>query len=306
MRKFLFTTLAILSGYASAGEPSVRNLAPDFVAAYDATAQLPMPERVAAMKKALVAIYPEFYGRGTESQQDQRIQSAIETFPKLRETYLEQTAKFGDAIRQHLATYSSHFPRFRLTVPTSLVHSLGEMNGGTRDIGPDGAQHLIFGADMIAALDPMGNPAPLFHHELFHVMHEERFSCDKGAMWSSLWKEGLAVHVSDVMNPGSNAKELLLDYPRGMPEATRAQLPAAWKQLASVLDSTDKSMYRELFMMSGKGGELPARRGYYLGYLVAREAGKTRDLSSLAALDCAESRALVEATIRKLSTEGMP
>jgi hypothetical protein len=99
----------------------------------------------------------------------------------------------------------------------------------------------------------------------------------------------------------------LLEYPKGMPAATRAQLPAAWAHLASVLDSTDNQLYGEMFMTSSKtGNTLPTRRGYYLGYLVAREAGKTRDLAALANLGCKETRALVEATIAKLSKEETP
>ncbi len=303
IRRFLLAIAAFAAGSALAAP--LRNIAPDFATAFDATAQLPMPERVAAMKKSMQALYPEFYGRFTPEEQDRRMQAAIEGFPAIRASYMDKAEEFGGAMRQHMATFNKYFPRFRNEVPTALVHSLGEMNGGTRGLGPNGEQHLVFGADVLARLDPDGNAAPLFHHELFHVLHRQSFACEENAMWSNLWKEGLAVYVSDVMNPGANAKELLLDYPRGMPEATRAQLPVAWKQLASVLDETDQAMYAELFLMAGKSTALPVRRGYYLGYLVAREAGKTRNLASLAALDCKQTRALVESTIHKLSTEGL-
>jgi hypothetical protein len=308
MRKFAaaaITAFAASAGHAT--EPVVRNLAPQFAATYDATAQLPPTERVAAMKQVLVAQYPEFYGRGTPQQQDARIARAIENFPKLRTAYLDKAQKFGGALQQHMATFNASFPQFRLTVPTALVHSLGEMDGGTRELGPNGELHLIFGADLMAALNPDGNAAPLFHHELFHVLHAQHFSCDERSIWSNLWREGLAVHVSEIMNPGANGMDLLLEYPKGMPAATRAQLPAAWAHLASVLDSTDNQLYGEMFMTSSKtGNTLPTRRGYYLGYLVAREAGKTRDLAALANLGCKETRALVEATIAKLSKEETP
>lgn len=82
MQKIIFSALASLAMSATyAAGPEVRNLAPAFTAAYDASAQLPMPERVAAMKKVLLAQYPEFYGRGTPEKQDASIAYAIETFP---------------------------------------------------------------------------------------------------------------------------------------------------------------------------------------------------------------------------------
>lgn len=296
---------ALISGSAAAHEAApLRNIVGEFATTFDKTSQLPMPERVAAMKKAMQALYPEFYGRFTPEEQDRRMQAAIEGFPAIRTTYMEKAEKFGGAMQQHMASFNAQFPQFRNTTPTALLHSLGEMNGGTRGLGPNGEQHLIFGADMLARIDPDGNAAPLFHHELFHVLHQQHLNCDQNAMWEGLWKEGLAVYVSDVMNPGANAKELLLDYPRGTPEATRAVLPAAWRQLEAVLDNTDREMYAELFLMAGKSTALPVRRGYYLGYLVAREAGKTRDLATLATMDCKQARTLVESTIRKLSTEG--
>ncbi|WP_028103371.1 hypothetical protein [Pseudoduganella violaceinigra] len=303
MRRLLLAG-AVLAASSAFAAP-LRNIAPDFAAAYDATAQMPMPERVAAMKKAMQRLYPEFYGRFTRAEQDRRMQAAIEGFPAIRASYLEKANDFGGALQQHMATYQAKFPHFQLDAPTTVLHSLGEMNGGMRTLGPNGEQHLVFGADVIARIDPNGNAAPLFHHELFHVMHLEHFKCGDGLVWANLWSEGLATYVSEVMNPGANEKELMLDYPRGMPDAMRAQLPAAWKQLLSVLDRDDLETYREFFLMAGKSSGLPVRRGYYLGYLLAREAGKTRDLPALAALDCQSARVLVESTIRKLSTEGI-
>lgn len=304
MQKILVSavaTLAMSTAHATGAE--IRNLAPAFTAAYDASAELPMPERVAAMKKVLLAQYPEFYGRGTPQKQDQAIANAIAVFPKLRAVYTEKAEKFGGSLQQHLATYNKAFPDFRLTVPTSVLHSLHEMDGGTREL--NGKLHLIFGADMLAYVNPKGDPAPLFHHELFHVMHAERFQCGGGKVWSQLWTEGLATYVSHVLNPGATENDLVLNFPNGMPATTREKLPQAWRQLASVLDSSDSAVYGELFTMSsGAATELPRRRGYYLGYLIAKDAGQTRDLQTLASLNCQQVRGVIESTIQKFSPEG--
>lgn len=305
MQKILVSaaaTLAMSTAHATGAE--IRNLAPAFTAAYDASAQLSMPERVAAMKKVLLAQYPEFYGQGTPEKQDAAIAHAIETFPKLRAAYTEKAEKFGGAMQQNLATYNKTFPDFRLTVPTSVVHSLYEMDGGTREL--NGKLHLIFGADMLAYVNPKGNAAPLFHHELFHVMHAERFDCGEGKVWPQLWFEGLATYVSHAMNPGASENDLLLTFPNNMAANTREKLPQAWRQLAGVLDSSEPAVYGELFMSSaGAPTELPRRRGYYLGYLIAQDAAKTRDLPALAAMNCQQVRGLVESTIQKFSKQGL-
>lgn len=299
MRRTVVAAIAALAaGVLQAAEPAVRNLAPDFLTAFDASAQLPMPERVAAMKKTLQASFPEFYGRGTPEQQDKAISAAIESFPKLRPAYMDKAEKFGGALHQHLASFNKVFPAFRLTVPTTILHSLHEMDGGTREL--DGKLHLIFGADMIAAVNPTGNPAPLFHHELFHVLQSD-FQCGKGVVWAQLWREGLATYVSKAMNPSATESDLLLDFPKGMAERTRAQLPEAWRQLASALDSTDRAVYAELFSGSNKPSDLPRRRGYYLGYLIAQEAARSHDLPTLAAMGCKQVREMIDASIARLA-----
>jgi len=217
---------------------------------------------------------------------------------------MDKAEKFGGALQQHLLTFNAAFPDFRLTVPTSVLHSLGEMDGGTRTF--DGREHLIFGADVMARINPDGDAAPLFHHELFHVLHEEHFQCEPDAVWAGLWKEGLAVYISRVLNPQANHAELLLDYPHGLVADTDARIGAAWKELAGVLDVSGQRINSELFTTSVKDASLPIRRGYYLGYLIAKEAGRTRDLPALAALDCRQARALVEAAVNKLAKDSAP
>lgn len=266
-----------------------------------------MPERVAAFRKNVASKYPDFYSasrfKASEQDYDQHIAKFIEQFGPIREAYLEVDRTFGAELPRHMASFGKTFPDFRPTAPTWLVHSFGEMDGGTRDF--NGRTDLIFGADMMVKLHHKEDLAPLFHHELFHVYHTRRFACDSDAMWVSLWKEGLATYVSHAMHPNASQSEILLDFPKGMAAATQARLQESWAHLAQVLEVTDRAMYKELFSTRPGSSSLPARRGYYLGYLIAKEAGKTRDLMALAALDCKEVRPLVESTIRKLSQENM-
>jgi hypothetical protein len=293
---------------ACAQDAPVRNIAGDFARTWDATRNLPMPERVAAFKKDVASQYPEFYAAsrsGGEAQFDARIAREIEQFGAIRTVYLDKVKNFGDAMPRHVASFHAAFPDFRLTTPTWLLHSLHEMDGGTRDFA--GRTDLIFGADLMATLHAKDDLTALFHHELFHVYHEPRFACGTEAVWKNLWEEGLAVYVSQVLNPKATHSELLLDFPQGMPDATRAQLPAAWAQLASVLENADPALYGELFSTAKSANPLPPRRGYYLGYLVAREAGKSHDVATLAHMDCEQAHALVSRIVhQQQAAAGVP
>ncbi|KQZ38696.1 hypothetical protein ASD58_27980 [Duganella sp. Root1480D1] len=306
MRRLLLAVLISCSAAVHAAAP-VSNIAGDFASTWDATRELPMAERVAAFRKNVAAKYPDFYSakrlKVSEEVYDRHIAKFIERFEAIRTPYLDKVRAFDNELPRNLATFSKTFPEFRLNTPTWLVHSLGEMDGGTREF--NSRVDLIFGADMMAILHANDDLAPLFHHELFHVYHHQHFACDKGEVWESLWEEGLATYVSHAMNPGASDSELMLDFPQGMRAATEANLAASWIQLGQVLDKSDTALYLELFSTKTGNSALPARRGYYLGYLVAREAAKTRDLASLAKMGCKETRTLIESTVRKLSKEGM-
>lgn len=305
MRRTLFAVLISCSAAAHAAAP-VRNIAGDFAHTWDTTRNLPMDERVAAFRKDVASKYPDFYSAQrfnvSEEVYDQHIAKFIERFEAIRTPYLEKVRAFDHELPRNMATFGKTFPDFRLSTPTWLVHSFGEMDGGTREF--NNRVDLIFGADMMATLHAKDNQAPLFHHELFHVYHHQHFACGTDTIWENLWEEGLATYVSDAMNPGASDSELLLDFPKGMRAATEAKLAASWAHLTQVLDKSDPSLYSELFSTKAGNSSLPARRGYYLGYLVAREAAKTRDLPALAAMGCKETRTLVETTIQKLSKEG--
>ena len=119
-------------------------------------------------------------------------------------------------------------------------------------------------------------------------------------MWTSLWQEGLATYVSRTMNPSASNAELLLDFPRNLVSDTERQLDRAFEHLAANLESKDPAVYAGLFMMKGDGTGLPARRGYYLGYLVAEEIGKGMGMQQMAKLECGAARTAVVAAVEKL------
>jgi hypothetical protein len=215
---------------------------------------------------------------------------------------VKKTREFGSALPKYVATFKARFPDFALPDDIYVLHSLGEMDGGIRTF--DGKNYFIFGVDVMAKFHGDGSESAFFHHELFHVYHSQAApDCGDAGIWNNLWTEGLAVYVSKVMNPDANNKELLLDVPENMAARTRAALPQALAQLESVLDKNDGPTYTDLFSRHGDAGPLPHRRGYYLGYLVAQEAGKTRDIRELAKLNCSQVKETVFSGVRALRAQ---
>ncbi|GAB2859666.1 hypothetical protein GCM10027277_30240 [Pseudoduganella ginsengisoli] len=306
MKRLLLITLLLCTAVASAGEPvKVTNLARDFVTFWDATQDMAENERVAAFHRDVGSKFPAFYGlqrfgpKATATERDRHIASVIAGFGKWRQAYLAKIGQFDAELPRHMATFSRAFPDFQLPVPLYLLHSLGEMDGGPREL--EGKHYLIFGADMMTALHGNGNEAAFFHHELFHIHHNVRApECEGQGMWQPLWREGLATYVSQALNPDATESEMLLTFPEGSLPKVKATLYASLAHLETVLDNSDDALYGPLFSTRRDNTGLAPRRGYYLGYLVAREIGKTRDLQTLASLDCQQARQLVVDTVHKL------
>jgi hypothetical protein len=288
----------------SAAAPQAINLADDFTRFWDATAALPLTARVAAFKRDFAPNLPSFYsiarfdGELTQEQYDSFIAKAIRNFPKIRADYVAKVAAFDAGLERENLSFVKAFPDFVPETKVYLLHSLGEMDGGTRTL--DGKTALIFGADVIAQVHKgWKSEAPFFHHELFHVYHEPRLGkCD--AIWCSLWSEGLATHVAETLNPGSSEAELLLDHPDDMAAQTRAALLPTLEALAPDLERVDEKLYADLFNGGKADGPLPRRRGYYIGLLVAREIGRTRDLKTMANLTATEAQPLVAEAVQLL------
>ena len=310
---FLYAASLSLSSMAAPPPFKVTSLARDFADFWDATQGMLPAERVGRFKQTVAARYPTFYGVArydgarTQVEQDAVIARVLARFGPQRAAYLATVGKFDADLPRHAATFQAAFPDF-VPIPTYFLHSLGEMDGGTRDF--DGHPVLIFGADLMARLHDGDDEGAFFHHELFHTYHRLASTvCPQPGMWQPLWHEGLATHVSKVLNPRATEKEMLLDFPAGSLALTKAQLPAAWAQLAKVLDDGNAALYGPLFSTSKDNSGLAPRRGYYLGYLVARELGRTRDIHALAALDCNDAHRLVVETVQGLeraSSAGAP
>jgi hypothetical protein len=189
------------------------------------------------------------------------------------------------------------FPGFTPDVPVYLVHSLGEMDGGTREL--NGKIHLIFGADMIARIHDTHALTPFLDHELFHVEHGKHFP-ECAEVWCALWAEGLATYAAKAMNPGADDGQLLLTTPKPIRAAVDATWPAAACFTRARLESSAEKDISALFTGGTEAREFPSRFGYYVGLRVAEDSADIHSLQTLAHMPPERARAALTASIDRL------
>ena len=288
--RWLFCVIVALTGLftpaaakAPGKAPSLISLADAFPKFYDATAALPEAERVARFRKEFGALLPGFYAprSRTEANYEKGIARSLQDFPAIRAKYETVERSFPKAFAEGQKSFRKAFPDYRLTVPVYLLHSLGEMDGGTRQL--DGKVVGIFGADVIAKIHSPATIKPFLDHELFHLYHQ-RFFPDCEPLWCSLWQEGLAVYVAARLNPGATDEQLLLTQPNPIRSAVEPRLHAAMCSLSAKLESTREEDYAPFFFGKANDGPFPPRYGYLLGYMLVQKMGADRTLDQLAKL----------------------
>jgi hypothetical protein len=290
----------------------VHNIASDFLVFWDSTQGKPTAERVEIFKRDVAPRFPSFYGftrfgdKATQTFRDGTIAKSIDEFGPIHDAYAAKVKLIDQNLPRNTAVFFKAFPDFKPDGPVWILHSLGEMDGGTRVI--DGHSVLVFGVDgmVIFQNKNVHDESAFFHHELFHLYNEPRLGpCEE--TWCSLWREGLAVYVASVLDPQANEDELLLTLPDNMAGATRAKLLPSLLALKDVLMTKDHATYADLFQFGGpQKSDLPQRRGYYLGFLVAQELGRTYDLHTLANMPAAEARPLVANALDHLIAQASP
>lgn len=274
-----------------------RSLTSEFAAFADATVDLPDDERLQRFRAEFEPLFPGFYearGGRDPAKYDQAILHALKTFPGIRVKYTAAADRFAEAFATGTTRFRTFFPDYSPTMPIYLVHSIGEMDGGTREIR--GKAVAVFGADVIARIHDEATIGPFLDHELFHIYHARFFpECDP--LWCSMWTEGLAVYVASRMNPGVDDRALLLTIPRPIRPEVEPKLAQAMCDVRPKLESTKSDDYASLFYVSSPSTGWPPRYGYYLGYVLASKLGETIPLDRLARMSPAEVKPLLLAAI---------
>jgi hypothetical protein len=295
--------LALLSiGDACAGSKGAPyiDLTGQFSRFVDETAGMDEATRVAKFRSQMDALLPGFYSPrygATSAHYDVVVASALKEFPELRPSYERVQREFPVAFEAGIQHFRKAFPGFKPTVPVYLLHSLGEMDGGMRELG--GKHYLIFGADVIASLHDAHSLTPFLDHELFHVEHAKYFP-ECGEVWCALWAEGLATYAAKVMNPGADDRQLLLTSPKPIRAAVDASWPKAACFTRDRLNSSADDDINALLTGGPEAGEFPRRFGYYVGLRAAEELGAEHSLAELAQLPPQRAKVVLAASIDRL------
>jgi len=312
MLKFLFTSCSavVIAFLASMLCPaSVRgqampaqyiDLTAHFSRFVDETAGMKEKDRVALFHTRMDPLLPGFYEPRfgmTPAKYGEHIARALEDFPKLRHQYELVQRDFPAAFDAGIQHFRKEFPGFTPNVPVYLLHSVGEMDGGTRELG--GKVYLIFGADVIAQIHDAHDLTPFLDHELFHVENRKYFAdCDQ--VWCPLWAEGLATFAAKVMNPGADDRQLLLTFPKPIRAAVDTNWSAALCFTRARLFSAEAADLDALFVGGSGAKEFPERFGYYVGLRVFEELGGEHKLPELARMAPERAKAELSASVDRL------
>lgn len=219
------------------------------------------------------------------------VPKSFEAVPAIEASMRDLSGRLSAELPAELDAFRKAFPRFRCSTPVYFVYSAGAFDGATRDV--NGKTALLFGLDVIARLKE--ELSPLVVHELFHVYHGEALAEDPETFGWALWAEGLATYVSRRLNPKVPEQQICC-----MPQIAEAALPRLAGEAQSLLDSEKREDYARYFL-GGAVLDIPSRSGYYLGYRIASEAGRTRSLEELAAMTPAQVRALEVVVLERMA-----
>lgn len=294
-RLVLSATVTVLAPMCSAQDCRVIDLMPDFWRFWDAARDRPAAEQNRLFDAMLAgphaAVYEGVFSRATRTER--MVPTSLEQAKPYEAALRRSSAELGTQLPQALALFRKTFPDFQCSKPVYFVFSAGAFDGAVRQVGGESA--LLFGLDMIARLQ--NAPGPLVIHELFHVHHARVAPGWPDTVGRALWSEGLATYVSRALHPDLAEQQIA-----GLPPAApiEALMPSIATELRQHFDSGDEQVYARYFL-GGKAQDVPARSGYYVGYRVATELGRTRSLDALARLDAASAGPLIKAALLELA-----
>lgn len=284
----------------AAGELRIIDLTGQFDRFAMSTAEMPDGQRVMAFEKQIGPMARGFYSRQRSPDgYDFRVLVNLKTYPERRAGVLAVSRHFRELFAKARQTFEQRFGPVGSSQPVYLIDSMGELDGGTREL--NGTPTLLFGADVIAEVHSRKDMTAFFHHELFHLYHEANVpSCM--TIWCSLWEEGLATYVAHRLDPEANDDELVLNLPQPIRPAVEANRAQSICQVVRRLDSTSDEDFSALFQGDDRLPGYPSRMGYYIGYLVASDIGRTHGLHQMANMSLVQARPLIDASLRRMAT----
>jgi hypothetical protein len=245
----------------------------DFWRFWDVNVEKTDELKVQAFFDTVVAVHPELFSGSvlggeslTNRSDDPAVRKRVATYlhdvvpliPRMR-ILSNEIGNF----RRYVQEFEHYFPGYIPSAPVYFTVSLFTFDAGARMA--NGGVALFLSIDGIAHLD--GNDADfkiIMDHELFHQYHEQiapKVPNYNEPLWSYLWEEGLATFVSQRLNPGSTAAQVLIT-PSNLPQLVHPMLPALARELLANMDSTDRDEFTAFFAVDNHRPDVPIRSGY--------------------------------------------
>jgi Predicted Zn-dependent protease (DUF2268) len=241
--------------------------------------------RARLFAQSVIQSHPEVYDRPQIFKTDN---ASLEQYLGVLPTYLPAIRQIHNRFQEEYepieANFLKEFPDFDYSkARVYLMLSLFRFDG---KIPHDNPHLLLLGLDGLAKFHGANTRlSVILSHELFHVYHFQvnplPRNIDDVALYRLVWQEGLATYVSKQLNPDASLADVLLD-PRLAQEGPK-YIPVVARDLLTQLESVDDAT-TAMYLSYWRGGRIPGRMGYLIGYEIARRMATTKSVRDLALL----------------------
>jgi len=291
------------------------NVADDFLAYHKACADGDAPTRMAKWKTMLEDRHPRFFAdviyRKLEGAQLAKHKKwCFNEFWKNVAPRIPALAKvnrgIADRIRAVLTQFRKHFPDFRtetdfyVTVAFSFKGKVDTIRTSEGSGGKaEKAEKKIF-ALALERLSAAGPDAEItIAHEMFHLHHFQTFST-RGALYRTLWAEGLASYASVVVVKGHRLTTYL-GFSGKKADLCNEMLPVLAADLKKYMGQVDQRRRRIYFGAEANDTTVPPEAGYYVGFLMVSSLAKKHALKDLARMPSRQVYKIVASELDRLA-----
>jgi hypothetical protein len=261
--------------------------------------------RARLFAQSVIQPHPEVYDRPQTFKTDN---ASLQQYLGVLPIYLPAIKQIHDRFEAQYepieANFLKEFPDFDCSkARVYLMLSLFRFDGKIPHDNP----HVVFlGLDGLAKFHGADTRlSVILTHELFHLYHFQvnplPRNIDDVELYRLIWQEGLATYVSKQLNPDASLADILLD-PRLAQEGPK-YIAAVARDLVRQLESVDDST-TAMYLSYWRGGQIPARMGYLIGYEIARKSAATKSVQELARLRGQPLLSLVRQEMQVLATGG--
>jgi hypothetical protein len=312
----LFAGAALLIGSFCAAQPvpssprvtfAVHDFTPDFWRFWDAAQNQPVDEQAQLWQRLYVSRHQAVFDDLATPCKDQwdpawSRSHYLPDLPKLVPGIRALVADLPRQLEEANSRFLKTFPDMHWAGDIYVMASAYCFTGRSQVIQGRGA--LLFGVDGIAGFGQK-NLIPGMQHELFHRYHRDFFDFEGSSgypLWTTLWAEGMATYVSEMLNPSASEIDLA-QVPLGMVRQVndrRARLAADFlHRFESTAEKDAKLYFNDI---NSKDALVPPRAGYQLGVLVIRELSKEHSVQTMAHWSQADAKPKVLAALERISS----